>query len=83
MFGGRSPFPHASGFFLVHWGHRTISNFLDQGCRNDVDAIFLVFSMHVTCHSMFFVHPIGMEWYKLTSVPLKDIGSSSMTKPEP
>jgi hypothetical protein len=30
--------PHASGFSPVHSGHRTISNFLDQGCRDDVDA---------------------------------------------
>jgi hypothetical protein len=38
MFNGRSPSPHASGFSPMHLEHRTISDFLDQGCRDDVDA---------------------------------------------
>jgi hypothetical protein len=38
MFGGRSPSPHASGFSPMHLGCRTISNFLDQGCKDDMDA---------------------------------------------
>jgi hypothetical protein len=32
------PTPHVSGFSPSHSGHRTISDFLDQGCRDDVDA---------------------------------------------
>jgi len=38
MFNGRFPSPHASEFSLGHSGHRTISNFPDQGYRNDVDT---------------------------------------------
>jgi hypothetical protein len=37
MFSGRSPSPCASGLLSSHPGHRTISYFLDQGCRGDVD----------------------------------------------
>jgi hypothetical protein len=38
MFNGQSPSPHACGFSPVHSRHRTISNFLDKGCRDDMDA---------------------------------------------
>jgi hypothetical protein len=38
MFIGRSASPHASGFLPSSSGRRTLSNFLDQGCRDDVDA---------------------------------------------
>jgi hypothetical protein len=72
MFIGRSAFPHASGFSPSSSWHRTLSDFLDQGCRDDVDAKILGFSMHVVYHSMFFSHPIGMKWYKPSMVPLKD-----------
>jgi hypothetical protein len=37
MFNGRSPSPHNSGFSPMHSRHRTISYFLEQGCRDDVD----------------------------------------------
>jgi hypothetical protein len=45
MFTGRSPSPHASGFSPSPSGRRTLSNFLDQGCRDDVDAIFFQVSL--------------------------------------
>jgi hypothetical protein len=40
MFGGQSPSPppHASGSLPMHLKHRTIANFLDQSCRDDMDA---------------------------------------------
>jgi hypothetical protein len=43
MFTGRYPSPHASGFLPSPSGHRTLSNFVDQGCRDDVDANFFRF----------------------------------------
>jgi len=39
--------------------------------------------MHMVYHSLFFAHPIGMKWYKLSMVALKDKGALGMTKPEP
>lgn len=42
-FSGRSPSIHGSGFSSMHSGCRTILNFLDQGCRDDVDAKVLCF----------------------------------------
>jgi hypothetical protein len=47
MSSGRSPSPHASGFSPSHSGRRTILNFLEQGCRDDVDAKILRF--HYAC----------------------------------
>ena len=43
MFIGRSASPHASAFSPSSSGHKTLSYFLDEGCRDDVDAIFFRF----------------------------------------
>lgn len=37
-FNAHSPSTHGSGFTPMHYGHKTISKFLDIGCRDDVDA---------------------------------------------
>ena len=37
-FSARSPSTHGSGFSTTHSGHRTMSDFLEQGGRDDVDA---------------------------------------------
>ena len=43
MFIGRSASPHASAFSPSSSGRKTLSYFLDEGCRDDVDAIFFRF----------------------------------------
>jgi hypothetical protein len=35
---GQSPSTYANGFSPMHPRHRTILNFLDQGCRDDMDT---------------------------------------------
>ena len=37
-FSARSPSIHGNGFLPMHYGHKTLLDFLDQGCRDDVDA---------------------------------------------
>jgi hypothetical protein len=58
---------HGSGYggtgTNISLRRRTISDFLDEGCRNDVDSKVYGFSMHVGYHSMFFAHLIGMKWF--------------------
>ena len=43
MFIGRSASPHASAFSPSSSGRKTLSYFLDEGCRDDVDANFFRF----------------------------------------
>jgi hypothetical protein len=43
MFVRRSASPHASAFSPSSSGHRTLSYFLDQGCRDDVDTKISMF----------------------------------------
>ena len=43
MFTGRFASPHASAFSLSSSGRKTLSYFLDEGCRDDVDANFFRF----------------------------------------
>jgi hypothetical protein len=83
MFIGRSASPHASAFSPLSSGLKTLSYFLDEGCRDDVDANFFRFLYACGIPSMFFAHHIGMKCYKSSMVPLKDTRVSSMTKLEP
>jgi hypothetical protein len=83
MFNGRVASAHGSALSPSP-SRRTLSDFLDQGCRDDVDAKhFRFLYMHVVYHSMFFTHHIGMKWSKPSMVPLTYIGSLGMTKLEP
>ena len=47
---------HGSGFTPMHYGRKTISDFLDIGCRDVVDAKVFRF-----IYVMFFTHLIGMK----------------------
>lgn len=69
------------GFLPMHSGCTTISNFFNQGCRDDVDA--KVFWFLYACGISFNVHPIGMRWYNPSMVPLKDTKALGNTKPGP
>ena len=77
--GSGSSSTHGSGFLPMR---KTLSDFLDLGCRDDVDSKVYRFLYACGVHSMFFAHPIGMKWYKPSMVPLKDTGALGMTKLE-
>ena len=62
---------------------RTLLDFLDQGCRDDVDSKVCRFLYACGVPPMFFAHPIGMKWYKPSMVPLKNTRALGMTKLEP
>jgi hypothetical protein len=83
MFDGRSPSPHASEFFLVHSRCRKILDFLDQGCRDDMDAN--IFRVIYVCGipSNVFCSPYWHETIQAINVALKDTRASRMTKPKP
>jgi hypothetical protein len=84
MFNGRSPSPHASGSSPMHLGHRTISDFLDQGCRDDMDA--KVFRVLYACGIPFNVlrSPYWHEMVQaINNAPKGYKSPKGMTKPEP
>ena len=58
----KGPSTQGSGFSPMG-SCKTISDFLDQDGRDNVDVkVFWLLYMHVAYHSMFFAHPIGMKW---------------------
>jgi hypothetical protein len=65
MFTGRSASPHASAFSPSSSGHKTLSYFLDEGCRDDVDAIF--FRFLYACGIQFNVHR-SPYWHEMLQV---------------
>jgi hypothetical protein len=75
--------PMLVDYSSLHSGHRTISDFLDQGCRDDVDAKNFKFLYACSVPFNVLFSPIGMNWYKPSMVPLKDKTAPSMTKLEP
>jgi hypothetical protein len=83
MFGGQSPYPHASGFLPVLSGHRTILDFLDQGCRDDVDANFFRFLYVCGIPFNVFCSPYWREMVQAINGTPKGYNSQGMTKLEP
>ena len=78
--GSGSSSTHASGFSPMR---KTLSDFLDLGCRDDVDS--KIYRFVYACGVSFNVlrSPYWHEMVQAIMVPLKDIGALGMTKLEP
>jgi hypothetical protein len=76
-----SQFPHASGFSPMHSSHRTKSNFIDRGFKDDVDAE--VFKVLYACGIPFNVLH-SPYWHEMVqAIHNTPNGYKSMTNPKP
>jgi len=83
MFIGQSASPHASAFLPLTSRRRTILDFLEQGCRDDVDAKNFRFLYACVIPFNVLRSPYWHEMVQTINGSLKDIGAPSMTKLEP